>query len=162
MAKWIAKANDDVLSHCRCEAPLAGTPGQLDCPWCGCGWLISCAVCRRAFAYGRVVEIEQTTQQFIADDYARRGFKSVTADEIKQDAAFTEDMLAPFGVGEIVVYLDGLFVALHERDVSFTGIFAKHRLDTLPHAAALQTPATLRETLGDKRYWLDRERPDRD
>ena len=55
MVKYIAKANNDVLSHCQCADTLAAGPAQLDCPWCGCGWLFSCIKCRKAFTFGRVV-----------------------------------------------------------------------------------------------------------
>jgi hypothetical protein len=30
--KFFFKANDDVLSHCRCEGAPAMSSGQLDCP----------------------------------------------------------------------------------------------------------------------------------
>jgi hypothetical protein len=40
--------------------------------------------------------------------------------------------------------------------------FAHHQLERLPHAEALGDPSRLRDVLGDKEYWLDRERVDRD
>lgn len=161
MIKYVAKANDDVLSHCTCESPLAAVPGQLDCPWCGCGWLICCAECGRAFVYGRIVETNDTYESLVAADYKRRGFKTITDDDIKNDAAMLAELLEPFDVGETVVYLDGLFFRLHERDLAFTGIFSKHDFGELPHAVAVREPTYLRSVLGNRTYWFDRERPDR-
>ena len=70
--------------------------------------------------------------------------------------------LAPFAVGQIVVYLDGSYWPLDATDIAFDGYYASHRLARLPHAEALEEPERLRALLGDKGYWLDRERPDRD
>ncbi len=36
---YLVKANDDLVSHCRCERTFIGAPSQIDCPWCGCGWV---------------------------------------------------------------------------------------------------------------------------
>ncbi len=58
MPKFLFKANDDVLSYCSCVGEPAMSTGQLDCPWCGCGWLISCAKCGKAFTYAVVRETD--------------------------------------------------------------------------------------------------------
>jgi len=46
---YLVKASNDLISHCKCEYAPIGAPGQMDCPWCGCGWLFLCPKCRRAF-----------------------------------------------------------------------------------------------------------------
>lgn len=57
---YLVKKNDDVISHCKCEESFVGEEGQLDCPWCGCGWLFSCSKCRKAFTFSEAAEIEKT------------------------------------------------------------------------------------------------------
>lgn len=161
MIKYLAKANDNVISHCKCEAPLASPPGQLDCPWCGCGWMICCTKCGKAFVFGKVVEADATYESLIRADYAQRGYSSVTDEEIQNDARMMEEMLAPFAVGETVIYLDGCYFSLGEAPIEFEGLYASHKLDRLPHAVAIEQPNYLRQILGDTAYWFERERPDR-
>lgn len=43
---YLIKDNDDLCSHCACETAYITFPPQMDCPWCGCGWLFSCTACR--------------------------------------------------------------------------------------------------------------------
>jgi hypothetical protein len=47
---YLRKANDDFVSHCKCPKAdsLISSPGQMDCPWCGCGWLFICSRCNKA------------------------------------------------------------------------------------------------------------------
>lgn len=161
MVKYLAKANDNVLSHCRCVEPLASLPGQLDCPWCGCGWLIACATCRRAFVYAKVIEVDASYEQLVPADHERRGHAAINESHIRHDAEVMEDMLSPFSVGDIIVYLDGLYHAVDDAPVEFDGMHAHHKLDQLPHAAALTRPEALREVLGEPDYWRSREHKDR-
>jgi hypothetical protein len=65
-------------------------------------------------------------------------------------------------VGDIVVYLDGSYWTADSTEVAFDGLYASHNLERLPHAEALSDPAHLDRMLGNPRYWLDRERPDRE
>ena len=67
------KANDEVLSFCACQQPLVALPGQLDCPWCGCGWLASCIECRKAFTFAKVVDVDLTYEQIVRRDAINRG-----------------------------------------------------------------------------------------
>jgi hypothetical protein len=62
---YLAKANDDLVSHCRCARPdaLISSPCQMDCPWCGCGWLFICSRCRKAFTFAQAVEVNETWEQ---------------------------------------------------------------------------------------------------
>src|SRR5438874_12347121 len=59
---YLRKANDDLVSHCGCDLTdaLISSPGQLDCPWCGCGWLFVCKQCRKAFTFAEGVEIDES------------------------------------------------------------------------------------------------------
>jgi hypothetical protein len=160
VTKWLAKANDDVLSHCRCDHAIAAGPGQLDCPWCGCGWLISCVHCRKAFTFAEVVDVDRTYRELCTADFGSKGIELDEAD-LNDAAAWMADAVASLRLGEIVVYLDGVYFPLEERDVQFDGAFAAHDLPRLPHAEAIARPGVLLEKLGDKRYWYDREHPHR-
>lgn len=161
MIKYLAKANDDVLSHCRCEGELASLPGQLDCPWCGCGWLIACGTCRRAFVYAKVIEVDASYEKLVRADFERRGYAMIKETDIRHDAQVIEEMLSPFSVGDIVVYLDGVYHLIDEAPVEFEGMHARHKMARLPHATALTRPEALLSVLGDPGYWRTRERKDR-
>jgi len=162
MIKLLAKADDKVLSHCQCEASLASLPGQLDCPWCGCGWLICCTDCRKAFTYARVVEVDTEYETFVRGDRQRGGYADYADEDIQREAEALEGMLADFAPGQTVVYLDGAYFALDEAIEQFEGLYANHSFPRMPHAAALEAPDQLMAVLGDKTYWFDRELSDRD
>jgi len=55
--------NDDLCSHCSCDPAYITFPPQMDCPWCGCGWLFTCTRCRKAFTFARGVEVDESWQQ---------------------------------------------------------------------------------------------------
>src|SRR5213078_1927329 len=88
-----------------------------------------------------------------------RGFTSITDQECAELATGMERALAAFRIGDVVVYVDGEYLALDAKRVRFDGYFAAHDLDVLPHAEALGDPEVLLRTLGDGAYWLDRELP---
>lgn len=157
MIKLLAKANNDVLSHCSCAEPLASLPSQLDCPWCGCGWLISCTICRRAFTFARVTEVDTDYKTFVLEDRERGRYFNDNPAKLEIWALWLEESLGDFEVGKTVVYLDGLYFDWETEPVIFEGLFSKHALARLPHFEARSTPNYLRATLGDASYWFDRE-----
>jgi hypothetical protein len=157
MAKWITKANDAVLSHCQCEHPLASLPGQLDCPWCGCGYLMTCTFCRKAFTYGKIINVDRTFSELVAADRQRGGYDTDQAD-VREDVDQITEMLEPFAEGDTVLYFDGCYFAADERDLRFAGIFAEHDLLVLPHELARVGLTSLSDTVGQPSYWLERER----
>jgi hypothetical protein len=161
VAKYLEKANNDTLSFCQCESALASVPGQLDCPWCGCGYLISCTYCRKSFTYARVVEIDMTYAEILTADRKRGGYDA-TVDVVKSQADWLADVMQDFETGDLVVYFDGFFLKLDAADLELEGIFADHRLARLPHYDALSEPVALVGTLGNVEYWLSRERADRE
>lgn len=111
--------------------------------------------------YGKVVEVDDTYDALIRKNYARRGYTNVTDEEFQNDARLMEEMLAPFEVGDTIVYFDGYYFSIDEKPIEFDGMYASHKFDSLPHAIALQRPEYLREILGDVDYWRSRERPER-
>jgi hypothetical protein len=82
-------------------------------------------------------------------------------DEIAQWATEMAESLDSFDVGDTVVYLDGIYWTVGSTNIEFDGYFASHKLERLPHAAALHDPSILPSILGDRKYWLTRERPSR-
>lgn len=161
MPKWLCKANDEGLSHCGCTAPLAALPGQADCPWCGCGYMISCAICQRAFTFARVVDIEQSYEDLLRTDLLDRDLAEVDETEVRAVAAWLAETLADFDAGDIVVYLDGCYIRTDQRPVAFEGLYAVHDHSEAPQAAAVRDSRPLTEDLGRPQWWFDRERPDR-
>lgn len=131
--KILVKANDELISHCRCDTAFA-TNGQLDCPWCGCGWLFTCAQCRRAFTFAKVIEVD------------------VAPDDAMIYAGSDLDL---FETGETAIYLDGMLLGPGDTDLDFTGYFARHAMDALPHAKA-RSKADLDAVFGDPAYWTSR------
>lgn len=157
LRKIVRKANDDLVSFCECAAPIA-TTGQLDCPWCGCGWLFSCATCHKAFTFGEVVETPMTDL-----DVA----KALCRDDAPEDheakgaIEWLDWELEDKSIGDRVVYLDGAIVDVRSREVAFNGWFARHELTAVPHAVA-RDRNELDAQLGDKTYWLERELAEED
>ena len=157
MTKFLFKANNDVLSHCECEGEPAMSTGQLDCPWCGCGWLITCSKCQKAFTYAVIKETDLSMVEIGVREVESRGLTdSVTQEEIEEWAEAMSEDLDRFEVGDIVVYLDGEYLSLQATDVSFDGYYAHHDFDKLPHALALNNPDVLSDTFSDAKYWQDR------
>lgn len=160
--KFFFKANDDVLSFCTCVGAPAMSSGQLDCPWCGCGWMISCSKCTKSFIFAEVRETEVSMVELGRREVEARGLTSVSNQEIAEWAAAMEETLSSFEVGDIVVYLDGSYWTVDAKDIAFEGYFANHKLDQLPHVQALSDPQYLRSVLGVQAYWRERELPDRE
>lgn len=161
MAKWIVKADDTVISHCRCAGTLAGAPGQLDCPWCGCGWLFSCIDCRKAFTFGEVVETDLSYVQLACRDVLGRpghADDAHAAEVAEWMRLAVEDLTA----GDRVVYLDGAFLKIQSTNIDHVGWYAEHKLANLPHIEDAGNGHHLNATLGSVEYWTDRELPDRD
>jgi hypothetical protein len=160
--KFFFKANDDVLSHCSCVDPPAMSTGQLDCPWCGCGWLISCAKCSKSFTFAVVRETDIPLIELGRREVEIRGLTTVTDEEIQEWADGMAETLEAFEVGDVVVYLDGSYWTIDSTNVEFDGYFASHKFDVLPHSVARADPAHLDRVLGNTAYWLERELPEHD
>ena len=161
MPKFLFKANDDVISHCRCENEPAASTTQLDCPWCGCGWLISCSKCLKAFTYGVIRDVDEPIIEIGKREALKRGYDDITEAEHVAWAEAMENEFASYNIGQTVVYIDGSYFPVDASNVAFDGYFARHSFVTLPHWDALTNPAALRSVLGEESYWLSRELQDR-
>lgn len=154
--KAVRKANNDLISFCECEGAF-GTTGQLDCPWCGCGWMFACTNCNRAFTFGEVFETDITPLEL-----GRKMEQTTTEpdDEVALSyVGWLEDEPSVRMPGETVVILDGSIHPIDARNITFDGWFARHRLEQLPQTVARNRDELL-AILGDVRYWTDRELPE--
>lgn len=137
---------------CPLEEALIAAPGQMDCPWCGCGWLFSCTKCRKAFTFAIATEVPFSLRELARGDIRRFGITTSVAlvDSWVRDMS---KMLDGLILGERYVYLDG---AVHRADpgvgVRFSGIYKAHSLAKLPQCEPDATPDSLSEVLG-RSYW---------
>jgi len=156
---YLRKANDDLISFCMCDKAeaLISEPGQMDCPWCGCGWLFTCMKCRKAFTFAEGFEVGKSWEDLADRDI--RGFYE-HAPEPRETQAWTASMkslLQDAQVGEQYVYFDGHVIPRSAESVHFVGWNSKHELGFLPHVAALEDPEILDGLLRSVDYWLDTE-----
>ena len=157
MPKIVLKANNDLISFCTCAEAMA-TTGQLDCPWCGCGWLFTCTQCRKAFTFGVVAESDLTPRQ-IGQRLQSSDPASVDEEDAEGAWEWLEYELEPLSVGQTVIYLDGAIRPVDTENLTFNGWCARHEFTRLPHKT-VKDRADLDAFFGDKNYWLDRELPE--
>ena len=125
MIRYLTKANNDVISHCACDFAVAGPPMQADCPWCGCGWLIGCMKCNKAFTFAKVVE-EDISYDALA---TRAGLDSRDQpNRIRVPIDWAKELLGEFTPGETLVYLDGMYWRTDATNLKYAGWFTEHNL----------------------------------
>lgn len=156
--RWIYKDSDQLVSHCRCDVGISGCLPQLDCPWCGCGWLFTCAKCRKAFTFGRIDHIDEPELGLIARQQASLFTDGNPSPEAV--ALILEDFAAlvkGHDVGERVVVLDGVLISAdHAGALKLAGLHAHHDLAWLPQRRAIEHPTVMSEILANGEYWHDR------
>lgn len=152
--RYLAKSPGGI-QHCSCPTALISSPGQLDCPWCGCGWLFTCLDCRKAFTYARCVEVPASYEELARRDIqARNQRKVVSAFEIRAWMRSMKEVLADLKLGTEYIYLDGSFFALDDS-VEFDGWHSHHFLPLLPHKEFRNDPSKLKSLFSNKDYWLN-------
>jgi len=142
------------ISFCDClpDEALIASPGQLNCPWCGCGWLFSCTHCRKAFTVATAIESPFSLRELVTAD-VERYYKSTQAEDVVlprlNRMAFMLKHVVP---GRNYVYLDG---AVHEVgvEINFAGEYGSHSFRQAPHGEPGATYESLRGPLG-RDYWL--------
>ena len=157
MAKhlYLRKANEKLVSHCRCAAAdaLITSPGQMDCPWCGCGWLFTCMVCRKAFTFAEAVEVDESWEALAKRDI-RRFFRRAPDDkEVEEWVESMQILLRDIHAGEQYVYLDGWVISVDEQNIDIEGWHAWHDLYEVPQVAALEDFSIRTEMLASPEYW---------
>jgi len=154
---FLIKANDDLISHCKCEGIPIGAPAQMDCPWCGCGWLFICPNCRRAFTFAWAVEVELGWEQLAHNDLDGKYGNVPTDQDIAEWIEFMKILLKHIEVGQQYVYIDGWVLPAHQKELRFDGWHSRHELEMAPQTAALTDSSLLDATLGNERYWRENE-----
>jgi hypothetical protein len=157
---YLAKASNDLVSHCPCETALITFPPQLDCPWCGCGWLFSCQTCRKAFTFARAIETELSWEALAHGELRGRYQKEPDDLKVRRWVEAMQSLLSDVEPGKTYVALDGSFIPSDVPGVSFDGWFARHDLDFVPQTAALDDRSVVQEILANKQYWLENRLPD--
>ncbi len=155
----LERSSRDGVCLCECPRALVGMPGQMDCPWCGCGWLFNCAACGRSFTYAKPVWISMPLGQIVEQDMLARGWKHDPSAFAAAAEGMAEMLSKVEGNGEYV-YLDGLFLPLQTRNTEVQGTSANHKITVLPHLLERRMPGTLESVLGDGKYWWDNKRQD--
>lgn len=157
---YLKKASDELVCHCTCDDAPITFPPQMDCPWCGCGWLFCCAVCRKAFTFAVCVEMNESWEATARRDLDNRGadFKPSEHD-IADWVDAMQEMCRDLEVGQQYVYLDGWFIPRDTEEIVIEGMHAYHELDGVPQVIALQDKAIVEEVLANKDYWTENEVP---
>jgi hypothetical protein len=150
---FLVKANDDLVSHCNCQLTPIGAPAQMDCPWCGCGWLFVCPTCRKAFTFARAEEVEFTWEQLAHRDLDGKWGRNPTPEEVVEWIDFMKILVKGVEVGKEYAYIDGWVFPTDQRELRFDGWHAHHELERVPQAAALEDRTYLEQTLGSEEYW---------
>jgi hypothetical protein len=154
---YLVKASNDLISHCMCPRAIVGAPAQMDCPWCGCGWLFVCPACRKVFTFARAEEVELTWEELAHKDLDGKWSREPSSLEIKAWISFMKLLLKDLKVGKEYVYIDGWVLPADSRNLQFDGWHAHHELVARPQSAALKNRKDLERTLDSREYWESRK-----
>lgn len=140
------------VSFCSCpeNEALIAFPGQMDCPWCGCGWFFSCTHCRKGFTFATAIEVPLSLSEIAEADIRRFGMDPTTktVDHWVQDMTM---MLDGIVLGEKYAYLDGA-VRAPGREAKFSGWYGSHSLPQLPQHEPGASGDWLEKRLG-RNFW---------
>lgn len=150
---FLKKANDDLVSFCKCGDGHITYPPQIGCPWCGCGWLFTCIKCRKAFTFAQGVEIEGSWEELARRDIANRNYKPLTDAEVAHWIEVMKRLLADVKPGRIYVCIDGNVFERDARNIEFDGWYGHHSFEQLPQVSALTDPSVRSNLLGSETYW---------
>ncbi|HBH51883.1 MAG TPA: hypothetical protein DDY91_08330 [Planctomycetaceae bacterium] len=156
---YLVKANDDLISHCSCGDGRISFPAQMDCPWCGCGWLFTCMTCRRAFAFAEGVELETNWEELALEDIRNSWQSEPSEDDVASWVAAMKVILANVEPGKQYAILDGFVLSVDATAIEFEGWHAHHHLDSLPQIDALEDRSLLDTSIGSRGYWTSRALP---
>ena len=154
---YLVKENNSFVSHCNCEVAPISIPSQLDCPWCGCGWLFSCIECRKAFTFAKAVELETTWEEIAEKDCLKIFGREPSFEEIQDWVEGMKEFVSEIELGESYVYLDGCALPANASEIDLTGWYAHHQLNFIPQKLALTKPEIKNEILSNKNYWYSHE-----
>lgn len=150
---FLAKANNDLISHCKCEHTFIGAPAQMDCPWCGCGWLFICPKCRKAFTFARAERCELTWEQLAHNDLDGKYGRQPSQEEVDEWIGYMKLLTKDLVISKQYAYIDGWVFPVDEVQLRFEGAHARHHLAAVPQTMALSDRESLQQTLGNREYW---------
>ena len=150
---YLAKDGADLVCHCRCKQALVGIPPQLDCPWCGCGWLFTCIKCRKAFTFARGVQVDESWQDLARRDLTKYWGEKPTQRDVARWVAAMKELLADVEVGGRYVCLDWTVIHVEAAKVRFDGLHSHHDLKYVPQVAALKNRSIVEKVLSNREYW---------
>lgn len=153
---FLKKANDDLISHCECEPVWISAPGQMDCPWCGCGWLFACPKCRQAYTFAEAATCDLTWEELAHLDLDTRYGEPPTDEDIEMWIDFMKQMTEDLEEGQQYVYLDGWAIPVDAEEFALQGVYADHELEMVPQVAAVEHPEVIEEVLANEEYWVAR------
>jgi hypothetical protein len=153
---YLVKANDKLISLCKCESTVIAGPAQMDCPWCGCGWLFVCPTCHKAFTFARAEVVDQTWEDLAHRDLDGKSGRRATDKQAREWVSFMKTLLKGIQAGKEYVYIDGRVFPTDARKLRFEGWHSRHELATIPQAEGLVNRAALEQTLDNERYWHER------
>lgn len=158
---YLQKVNDEMVSHCHCGDGRVASPGQADCPWCGCGWLFSCIKCRKSFTFAIGVELDSTWEEIAREDVRNyySGRKEPDDEKVEDLARSMKWFLEDVQAGELYVYLDGQIISVHERDLRLEGMYASLQFDEVPQLTALNDNDVIDSVLANAEFWRKHRRP---
>jgi hypothetical protein len=151
---YLERANRSLICHCRCRNSLVAAPVQMDCPWCGCGWLFTCLNCRKAFTFARGVEVDESLEDLATQDLAARHGTDLELADVAGWVEWMSVLLKAVEPGREYVYLDGYFIDVETTPLQFDGWHSRHDLPWVPQARALEDPTALNDTVGAEEYWV--------
>ena len=154
---YLVKANDELISYCRCPLAITGAPAQMDCPWCGCGWLFVCASCRKAFTFARAQEVELTWEELAHKDLYGKYASSPSSRQVKDWISFMKILLKGIERGKEYVYIDGWIFLSDSKNLRFEGWYAHHQFDVVPQFGTRHNRAAIAQSLDSKEYWESRK-----
>jgi len=152
---YLRKLNDDMVSHCHCPSDDAwiSSPGQMDCPWCGCGWLFICGRCGKAFTFAEAFETSEPWAQIAARVMPQFGDSKPTSAKVDSWIQFMKILLKEITSGQTYVYLDGWVISTRAKGVHLDGWHSRHDLDFVPQVVELAGESAIDEVLGSPDYW---------
>lgn len=157
MAKhlYLRKANDEFVSHCKCAKAngLISSPGQMGCPWCGCGWLFICNRCRKGFTFAEGVEVNESWEETGARSVRSYFKREPGPGEVEEWIQSMKALLQGIKLGEQYVYFDGHVIPATAQGVTIVGWHSHHDLGFVPQVAGLTDPRVKDRLLSSVEYW---------
>jgi hypothetical protein len=157
---YLVRASDRLVCHCRCDPAYITFPPQMDCPWCGCGWLFTCTKCRKAFTFARGIVLNEPWRATALRDLAGKWGRDPEEDEIEQWIEAMQVILKDVVEGQEYVCVDGWVIGADEEAVVMDGWHSRHELPFVPHVAALTDPEIMESILSNRDYWHETQLAD--